>query len=128
MRPGAQQYLPAGYRRVLVDGIDQRQPSVLPGYLVPFEFGQGQSQAVFQLGLYLHSLGRGGAQHCVATQLVSKAAALVSVHPTEQTGKLLGGGAGGEAMRPVLREAVVFGGGLEAAAAHGELHAHIGPR
>lgn len=48
------------------------------------------------------------------------------IHPAEEAWKLGRGGACCEAVRPVFGEAVVSGGGFQAARAYGELHGDVG--
>lgn len=67
-----------------------------------------------------------GTEDGVATELVPQSPPLMSVHPTEEAGKLGGGGAACKAVRPIFGESVVFGSGFKAARAYGELHGDIG--
>lgn len=64
----------------------------------------------------------------MTAKFVSQSPPFVPIHPAEEAGKLDGGGATGEAVRPVFGESVVFGCGFKAAGSDGQLHGNIRAR
>lgn len=58
-------------------------------------------------------------------EFVFEFSAFVSVDPAEDLGKLRGAGAVGDAVRPVLGEAVLLRDALEARVGDGKLHNHV---
>lgn len=112
MEADAQQNLPPGQTGVVIDGVDQAEARILPGQLLLLEVREGPGQVVLQLAVDLGGHLGGGAQHGVASQLVPQPTPLMPIHPTEDPGELCGRSARGEAMGPVLRQAVVLGHGF----------------
>lgn len=64
----------------------------------------------------------------MASELMFELLALVAVHPAEQLGIVRWAGAVGDAVGPVLGEAVLFGEPLEAGVGDGQLHHDVGLR